>query len=101
MFDFAVSRAQGRDAACQKAALEIGQHGRQILRRRCLGEKWALSENLVHSAKIISIIRAKIEDTLGGQSLGGLNWETIVDQAVLMVAAFGPGVGKINVQGLR
>jgi hypothetical protein len=46
--------------------------GRQILRRRRFGEKWALSENLVHSAKIISIIRAKIEDTLGGQSLGGL-----------------------------
>src|ERR1700722_4871885 len=96
MFDLAESRVQGLDSLRQKAALEIRQRNRQFLRCRHFRKRVARRKDLFHLREVSGIVSAQIDYAPIGQSLARQKREALVDEAVLVMAALGPRIRKVN-----
>lgn len=87
------------ETARVKVALEICKQSGQVPRRFDFFKFFGGIEHFRHLGKIGRIIRAQENFAAGREGSAGQRGESFVDKPVFLVPLFGPGIGKVNMNG--
>ena len=92
--------AQGLYSLSVKHPLEIGERSGQFRGGHGLLKEGREGEHLSHLRKVGRVVGSQINYAAGCERLPGGLGKMLVHKAMLVVFALGPGVGKIEVDGL-
>lgn len=87
------------DAACMKFTLEIGQQFGQFPGRFDFFKFFSGIKHFRHLGKIGRIVGAEKNLATRRESGAGQRGKPLIDKPIFMVPLFGPGIGKINMDG--
>jgi hypothetical protein len=93
-----ISRAQRGDTLRDEIGLKIREERGQSSRRLDKGELGLNSKNTGYLDKIIRVIGSKVNRSARTQDLGSEAGEPFIDEAMLLLFAFGPGIGEVDME---